>query len=330
MLTQVPDPRQFGVAELDDAGEVIGLEEKPRAAQERSRAGRRLHVHPGVHEAVRHLKPSWRGELEITEAIQWLIDDGRKVQLDRPSPGTGRTPGTSPTCSRSTGWCWRASSRACTASCDAGRELIGRVVIERRRARSAAPGSSARSSSARGREVTGSYVGPFTSVAEDCAIADSEIEYSIVLRGASIRGVRRIEASLIGHDVEVTPRRGCPRPTGWCSATTARCRSAHEDPGHRRRRVHRLPLRPDAAGRRLPRLRGRPGHRAGQAHLCGQPGQPGPGGGSPRFTLRPRRHLRRRRCSPRCCPGTTSWSTSRPRPTSTGPSPGPRSSSPRT
>ncbi len=56
-----------------------------------------------------------------------------------------------------------------------------------------------------GTQVSGSYVGPFTSVAPGCMIADSEIEYSIVLAGASIRGVRRIEASLIGHDVEVTP-----------------------------------------------------------------------------------------------------------------------------
>ncbi|MGO8882793.1 MAG: glucose-1-phosphate thymidylyltransferase, partial [Streptosporangiaceae bacterium] len=59
--------------------------------------------------------------------------------------------------------------------------------------------------------VIDAYVGPFTSVAPDCAIVDSEIEYSIVLRGASIRGVRRIEASLIGHDVEVTPAPRVPR-----------------------------------------------------------------------------------------------------------------------
>ena len=62
-----------------------------------------------------------------------------------------------------------------------------------------------------GTRVSGSYVGPFTSVAQDCAITDSEIEYSIVLRGALIQGVRRIEASLIGHDVEVTPSPNVPR-----------------------------------------------------------------------------------------------------------------------
>jgi glucose-1-phosphate thymidylyltransferase len=62
-----------------------------------------------------------------------------------------------------------------------------------------------------GTEVSGSYIGPFTSVAPGCSICDSEIEYSIVLEGASIRGVRRIEASLIGHHVEVTPAPMVPR-----------------------------------------------------------------------------------------------------------------------
>ena len=62
-----------------------------------------------------------------------------------------------------------------------------------------------------GTRIAGSYVGPFTSIAEGCTIADSEIEYSIVLRGASVSGVGRIEASLIGHDVEVTPAPNVPR-----------------------------------------------------------------------------------------------------------------------
>ena len=93
---------------------------------------------------------------------------------------------------------------------DEASELIGRVAIE----------EGARVTGSRivgpvvigaGTQVTGSYIGPFTSVADGCTIVDSEIEYSIVLRGASIRGVRRIEASLIGHDVEVTPAPQVPK-----------------------------------------------------------------------------------------------------------------------
>jgi len=92
---------------------------------------------------------------------------------------------------------------ACAGLADADSELIGRVVVE--------PGAKIVRSRIVGPVIVGaraaitdSYVGPFTSVAEDCVIEDSEIEYSIVLRGASIRGVRRIGASLIGREAEVT------------------------------------------------------------------------------------------------------------------------------
>ena len=62
-----------------------------------------------------------------------------------------------------------------------------------------------------GSTITGSYIGPFTAIDADCSVDDSEIEYSIVLSRASISGVRRIEASLIGHDAEVTPAPRVPR-----------------------------------------------------------------------------------------------------------------------
>jgi glucose-1-phosphate thymidylyltransferase len=62
-----------------------------------------------------------------------------------------------------------------------------------------------------GCKISGAYIGPFTAIGEECAIEDSEIEYSIVLPGASIRGVRRIEASLIGCYAEVTPAPRMPK-----------------------------------------------------------------------------------------------------------------------
>ena len=79
MLTKVPDPRQFGVAELDRAGQVIRLEEKPAQPKSDFALVGVYMFTPAVHEAVGQLRPSARGELEITEAIQWLIDSGRKV-----------------------------------------------------------------------------------------------------------------------------------------------------------------------------------------------------------------------------------------------------------
>jgi glucose-1-phosphate thymidylyltransferase len=203
MLTQVADPRQFGVAELDDAHEVVGLEEKPqRPKSDLALVGVYIFT-SAVHEAVARLSPSWRGELEITEAIQWLISHGRKVK-STVITGYWKDTGNVADMLEVNRMVLEGVEPACQGTVDDESELIGRVAV----------GAGAQISGSRiigpviigaGSRVSGSYVGPFTSVERDCVIADSEIEYSIVLRGASIRGVRRIETSLIGHDVEVTP-----------------------------------------------------------------------------------------------------------------------------
>jgi glucose-1-phosphate thymidylyltransferase len=209
MLTQVADPRQFGVAELDRTGQLIGLEEKPRQPKsDLALVGVYLFT-PAIHEAVAHLEPSWRGELEITEAIQWLVRSGCKINSTVIS-GYWKDTGNVADMLEVNRTVLESAERAVAGEVDAASELIGRVVVD----------AGARVSGSRivgpaivgaDTEVTGSYIGPFTSVAPGCTIADSEIEYSIVLAGASIRGVRRIEASLIGHDVEVTPAPRVPK-----------------------------------------------------------------------------------------------------------------------
>jgi glucose-1-phosphate thymidylyltransferase len=209
MLTQVPDPRQFGVAELDALGEVVGLEEKPRQPKSDLALVGVYIFTSAVHDAVRQLTPSWRGELEITEAIQWLIDNGRKVRSTTIT-GYWKDTGNVIDMLEVNRMVLESVQPAQHGTIDAATEIIGRVVVEH----------GAEVSASRivgpviigaGTRVSGSYVGPFTSIAADCTIADSEIEYSIVLRGASIQGVRRIEASLIGHDVEVTPAPKVPK-----------------------------------------------------------------------------------------------------------------------
>jgi glucose-1-phosphate thymidylyltransferase len=203
MLTQVPDPRQFGVAELDADGEVVGLEEKPREPKSDLALVGVYIFTQAVHEAVAQLKPSWRGELEITEAIGWLLDNGRKVRSTTIT-GYWKDTGNVADMLEVNRMVLESVDPRCDGTVDEDCELIGRVVIE----------SGAEVTGSRivgpvivgaGTRVSGSYLGPFTSVARDCVISDSEIEYSILLRGASIQGVRRIEASLIGHAVEVTP-----------------------------------------------------------------------------------------------------------------------------
>jgi glucose-1-phosphate thymidylyltransferase len=209
MLTKVSDPRQFGVAELDSAGEVAGLEEKPEQPKSDLALVGVYIFTSAVHEAVAHLEPSWRGELEITEAIQWLVHAGRKVRSTTIT-GYWKDTGNVTDMLEVNRMVLESIEPQLRGSVDDRSELIGRVVIEAgavvRESRIVGPvvvGA--------GTRLSGSYIGPFTSVAENCVIADSEIEYSIVLRGASIRGVRRIEASLIGHDVEVTPSPRVPK-----------------------------------------------------------------------------------------------------------------------
>jgi glucose-1-phosphate thymidylyltransferase len=209
MLTTVPDPREFGVAELDNAGQVVGLEEKPcQPKSDLALVGVYIFT-PVVHEAVQRLRPSGRGELEITEALQWLIDNGRKVR-STVITGYWKDTGNVADMLEVNRMVLESLEPCHQGTVDSATELIGRVVIESgaRVSRSRIVGPAIIGS---GTQVDSSYIGPFTSVARDCAIIDSEIEYSIILRGASIRGVRRIEASLIGHEVEVTPAPRVPR-----------------------------------------------------------------------------------------------------------------------
>jgi glucose-1-phosphate thymidylyltransferase len=209
LLTQVSDPRAFGVAELDETGQVTGLEEKPRQPKSDLALVGVYMFSPVIHEAVRNLKPSWRGELEITEAIQWLIDQDRTVRSTIIT-GYWKDTGNVTDMLEVNRMVLESVPPRQDGTVDPGCEIIGRVVVE--------PGATV--SGARivgpaiigaGTRVTGSYIGPFTAIAEDCVIDDCEIEYSIVLRGASIRGVRRIEASIIGHDAEVTPAPRVPK-----------------------------------------------------------------------------------------------------------------------
>ncbi|WP_405694891.1 glucose-1-phosphate thymidylyltransferase [Streptomyces sp. NBC_01185] len=203
LLTKVPNPTAFGVAELDAEGRVSSLEEKPKEPKsDLALVGVYLFT-PAVHEAVRAIEPSWRGELEITHAIQWLIDQQRDVRSTTIS-GYWKDTGNVTDMLEVNRSVLETLKPSTEGTVDGNSEIIGRVRIE--------AGARVTSSRIVGPVIIGadavisdSYVGPFTSVSEGCRIEDSEIEYSIVLRGASISGVRRVEASLIGRDVEVTP-----------------------------------------------------------------------------------------------------------------------------
>jgi glucose-1-phosphate thymidylyltransferase len=209
MLTQVSDPRAFGVAELDATGRVVSLEEKPPAPKSDLALVGVYMFTAAVHEAVAALTPSGRGELEITEAIQWLLDHGRTVD-STVITGYWKDTGNVTDMLEVNRLVLETIQPRLDGVVESGCEIIGRVVVE--------PGAQVSGSRivgpaiiGAGSKITGSYVGPSTAIGEECAVTDSEIEYSILLSRASIRGVRRIEASIIGHDAEVTPAHGVPK-----------------------------------------------------------------------------------------------------------------------
>ena len=209
LLTRVRNPTSFGVAELDAAGAVAGLEEKPAHPKSDLALVGVYMFTPVIHEAVRAIEPSARGELEITSAIQWLIDAGHSVASHLIS-GYWKDTGNVTDMLEVNRAVLETLETSVDGEVDEDSELIGRVVVP--------VGARVRGSRIVGPVILGarttvdaSYIGPFSSIGEDCTIEDSEIEYSIVLRGASVRGVRRIEASLIGRGVEVTPAPPVPK-----------------------------------------------------------------------------------------------------------------------
>ncbi|MCF1596159.1 glucose-1-phosphate thymidylyltransferase [Streptomyces muensis] len=208
LLTRVQDPRSFGVAELDDAGQVVGLEEKPEHPKsDLALVGVYLFT-PVIHDAVRAITPSWRGELEITHALQHLIDARADVRCTV-IKGYWKDTGNVADMLEVNRTVLEGLARRIDGDVDAASETVGRVVVEE--------GASIVNSRIVGPAVVGagtvvedSYVGPFTSIAENCRITDSELEFSIVLRDSSIDGVGRIESSLIGRHVQVTPAPSVP------------------------------------------------------------------------------------------------------------------------
>jgi len=208
LLTPVPDPEHYGVAELD--GErVMQLTEKPTDPPSNLALVGVYMFGPAIFEAARAIEPSGRGELEITDAIQALIDAGKRVE-----PHIVR------------GW-WKDTGQL-EDMLEANRliledlerridgELVdskveGRVVVE--------AGARLERSTVRGPVVIGagaqisdSYVGPYTSIGDGVTISGSEIEHSIVLAGASIVDLHaRMEGSLLGRNVRLARSDGVAR-----------------------------------------------------------------------------------------------------------------------
>ena len=166
---------------------------------------------PAIFDAARAIEPSPRGELEITDAIQHLIDSRLASREPHRRAAGGRTPASSTTCSRRTGSCSRTSSAGSTASSTtraasrAGSWSRAGAKLERSLVRGPAViGAGAR--------IVDSYVGPYTSIDRDVEVIGTEVEHSILLAGASVSNLpARIEASLLGKGVKLARGEGMPK-----------------------------------------------------------------------------------------------------------------------
>jgi len=201
LLTPVPNPEQYGVASLDGS-RVVRLEEKPRQPESDLALVGVYMFDRTIFEAARAIRPSARNELEITDAIQWLIDQGLEVKPHLVQ-GWWKDTGKLEDMLEANRIVLDGFERAVLGSVDGQSRVEGKVVLGK--------GSEVIGSVVRGPAVIGAdcrienaFVGPYTSLADRCQVRGCEIENSIVLEGSTIRDLdRRVEGSLIGRHTEI-------------------------------------------------------------------------------------------------------------------------------
>lgn len=209
LLAHVHDPQRFGVAEIGGDGEVVRLVEKPeQPPSDLALVGVYL-FDPSIHDAVRAIEPSARGELEITDAIQWLIDNGHRVRHEVVDGWWIDTGKLDPLLEGNRLVLETLEPRV-DGSVDDLSHLVGRVVVEE--------GARIENSTVRGPAIIGkrtvvrdSYVGPYTSIYDDCEITNTEIGHSIVLEQSVISDIPRLTDSLVGKEAVVRRSEARPR-----------------------------------------------------------------------------------------------------------------------
>jgi glucose-1-phosphate thymidylyltransferase len=211
LVHKVADPREFGVAELDENGAVRALVEKPSDPRSDLALTGVYFFTPAVHAAIASIEPSARGELEITDAIQWMVAAGARVRADEHAgywSDVGRVEDVLD-CNRHVVRGLRPRNQG---QVDAASTVAGRVVIE--------PGARVVNSHITGPAIIGadsliegSRLGANTSIGRGCVLQGAQLGDSVVLDGASIRGVNGLRDSLIGRSsaIESSGGRSCHR-----------------------------------------------------------------------------------------------------------------------
>lgn len=204
-LKEVTNPGQFGVAEVNDKGGVVCLVEKPREIKSRLAIAGGYIFTPEIHQAVAGIRPSFRGELEITDALQKLIEMGKKVTsytLQGWWFDIGTREGLLKANSTVLDTCLKADIKG---SLDAKSQVLGRVAVQQ--------GTRVVDSTIRGPvsigegcRIKSSLIGPFVSIGDGAVVEGSTIEHSIILGGCRIYKTRIICNSVVGRNTKVTTK----------------------------------------------------------------------------------------------------------------------------
>ena len=208
MLTEVENPQQFGVAELNKDGTIKRLIEKPETPPSNLALVGIYFFKPIILEACKNIKPSWRNELEIADAIQWLIDNGYDVGWTKVE-----------------GW-WKDTGKPedileanRSILDDLTHEIKGEVKGEIRGRVSIDKGTKVNENSViKGPALIGrdclikdSYIGPCTSIGNNCEIINSEVEDSVVMDGAKLINAGNIVDSMIGRGAVIEKNKNLPK-----------------------------------------------------------------------------------------------------------------------
>ena len=201
LLKEVEDPTRFGVAVFDGGGRLAGFVEKPREPPSRYALVGLYFFTPAVFDYVKRLKPSWRGEYEITDALDLMIREGRRVEY-AVHDGWWIDVGKKDDVLEANALLLDEHARRDVRGVVENSKVEGRVVVEE--------GAVVKNSVVRGPVVIGkgavvedSFIGPYTSVGDGCVVRRSAVEHSVLMEGCVVEGVARLEESIVGRKARV-------------------------------------------------------------------------------------------------------------------------------